>query len=89
MKEHVRSLMISRIGEKWLEWVDEPLSPEHILESITLYWLTETFPRSIYTYRQVSNSETFYLDVVRRSNNFSELSSSAYSSDQRPSLVHS
>lgn len=50
------SLMTSRVGEKWLEWVDEPLSPEHILESITLYWLTETFPRSIYTYRQVSNS---------------------------------
>ncbi|OKO97440.1 UPF0696 protein C11orf68 -like protein [Penicillium subrubescens] len=50
--EEARPLMISRIGEKWLEWVDEPLSPEHILESITLYWLTETFPRSIYTYRQ-------------------------------------
>lgn len=46
----------SRIGEKWLEWVDEALSSEHILESITLYWLTETFPRSIYTYRQVSIS---------------------------------
>ncbi|OOQ81806.1 epoxide hydrolase [Penicillium brasilianum] len=44
--------LLAWIGEKWLEWVDEPLSSEHILESITLYWLTETFPRSIYTYRQ-------------------------------------
>jgi hypothetical protein len=42
-----------RIGEKFLEWVDDPLPPGHILESITLYWLTDTFPRSIYTYRQV------------------------------------
>lgn len=51
-KEHLTHEF--RIGEKWLEWVDEPLSSEHILESITLYWLTETFPRSIYTYRQVT-----------------------------------
>lgn len=44
---------ISRIGEKFLEWVDEPLPPEFILESVTLYWLTETYARSIYTYREV------------------------------------
>lgn len=25
---------IYRVGEKFLEWVDDPLSPEHILESI-------------------------------------------------------
>ena len=44
-----------RIGEKFLEWVDdrEPLPLGIILESITLYWLTETFPRSIYYYREV------------------------------------
>jgi microsomal epoxide hydrolase len=66
--EEARPLMISRIGEKWLEWVDEPLSPEHILESITLYWLTETFPRSIYTYRQVSNFERSLIYLSNRSN---------------------
>ncbi|KAJ5930261.1 Epoxide hydrolase [Penicillium verhagenii] len=44
--------LLAWVGEKFLEWVDDPLSPEHILESITLYWLTDTFPRSIYTYRQ-------------------------------------
>jgi hypothetical protein len=43
-----------RVGEKFLEWVDDPLAPEDILESVTLYWLTETYPRAIYTYRQVS-----------------------------------
>lgn len=43
-----------RIGEKFLDWVDDPLALEDILESVTLYWLTETFPRAIYTYRQVN-----------------------------------
>ncbi|KAH8703842.1 Alpha/Beta hydrolase protein [Talaromyces proteolyticus] len=45
--------LLAWIGEKFLEWVDDPLPPEVILESITLYWLTETFPRAIYTYRML------------------------------------
>ncbi|KAL1856705.1 hypothetical protein Plec18170_003676 [Paecilomyces lecythidis] len=44
--------LLAWIGEKFLEWVDEPLPPEFILESVTLYWLTETYARSIYTYRE-------------------------------------
>jgi len=46
--------VLAWIGEKFLEWVDdrEPLPLGIILESITLYWLTETFPRSIYYYRE-------------------------------------
>ncbi|KAJ5692502.1 hypothetical protein N7462_001925 [Penicillium macrosclerotiorum] len=44
--------LLAWIGEKFLEWVDDPLSPEQIFESVSLYWLTDTFPRSIYTYRQ-------------------------------------
>ncbi|KAJ5623258.1 hypothetical protein N7490_011863 [Penicillium lividum] len=44
--------LLAWIGEKFMEWVDYPLSSEQILESVTLYWLTDTFPRSIYTYRQ-------------------------------------
>lgn len=43
-----------RIGEKFLEWSDEDPSLEHILESVTLYWMTDTFPRCIYPYRGVS-----------------------------------
>ncbi|KAI9738745.1 MAG: hypothetical protein M1834_008252 [Cirrosporium novae-zelandiae] len=44
--------LLAWIGEKFLDWVDEPLPLETILESVTLYWLTETFPRSIYHYRE-------------------------------------
>ncbi|KAK5674342.1 hypothetical protein LTS10_012926 [Elasticomyces elasticus] len=40
------------IAEKFLDWVDEPLSLDQILDHVTLYWLTETFARSIYPYRQ-------------------------------------
>lgn len=43
-----------RIGEKFLVWSDEDPSIDTILDDITLYWLTSTFPRSIYTYREVS-----------------------------------
>lgn len=43
-----------RIGEKFLAWTDEDPPMDEILASVTLYWLTETFPRSIYPYRQVS-----------------------------------
>jgi microsomal epoxide hydrolase len=34
----------------FLEWADDPIAPDDILESVTLYWLTETFPRAIYAY---------------------------------------
>ena len=44
---------ICRVGEKYLDWVDEPLSADTILEMVSLYWLTETFPRAIYPYREV------------------------------------
>lgn len=45
--------MGSRIGEKYVDWSDEDLSLDTILESVTLYWLTETFPTSIYACRHV------------------------------------
>ncbi|KAK5790409.1 hypothetical protein VI817_007696 [Penicillium citrinum] len=44
--------LLAWVGEKFLQWVDDPLSPNEILESITLYWLTDTIARSVYTYRQ-------------------------------------
>ncbi|RDW86741.1 epoxide hydrolase family protein [Aspergillus mulundensis] len=40
------------IGEKCLDWPDIPLSKHKILELVTLYWFTESFPRAIYPYRQ-------------------------------------
>ncbi|KDQ17793.1 hypothetical protein BOTBODRAFT_64194 [Botryobasidium botryosum FD-172 SS1] len=39
------------IGEKFLDWTDDDPPLDTILEAVTLYWLTETFPRAIYTYR--------------------------------------
>jgi hypothetical protein len=44
-----------RIGEKFLDWTDEDPPLDTILESVTLYWLTDTISRSIYPYRQVSS----------------------------------
>ena len=43
-----------RIGEKLLDWTDENLPLDTTLEAVALNWLTETFPRLIYPYRQVS-----------------------------------
>ncbi|KAH8695276.1 Alpha/Beta hydrolase protein [Talaromyces proteolyticus] len=44
--------LLAWIGEKFLAWTDETPSLDQILESVTLYWLTETFARAIYPYRQ-------------------------------------
>lgn len=45
--------LLSWIGEKFLEWTDPTQKPslDTILESVTLYYLTDTFPRCIYPYR--------------------------------------
>ncbi|THC96524.1 hypothetical protein EYZ11_004023 [Aspergillus tanneri] len=42
--------LLAWCGEKYLDWVDDPLPTETILELISLYWLTESFPRAIYPY---------------------------------------
>ncbi|KAE8382861.1 Alpha/Beta hydrolase protein [Aspergillus bertholletiae] len=44
--------LLAWVGEKFLTWVDEPLPTQTILEFVSLYWLTETFPRAIYPYRE-------------------------------------
>lgn len=45
--------LLAWIGEKFLEWTDPKQQPslDVILESVTLYYLTDTFPRCIYPYR--------------------------------------
>lgn len=43
--------MVRRIGEKFLEWPDHPISLDELLTNVSLYWFTETMPRCIYTYR--------------------------------------
>ncbi|KAK4683554.1 hypothetical protein P7C73_g6691, partial [Tremellales sp. Uapishka_1] len=61
--------LLSWIGEKYLEWSDESPSMETILTFATLYWLTDTYPSSIYTYRydrgsmrHVKGAESVYLE---------------------------
>ncbi|KAH7018706.1 Alpha/Beta hydrolase protein [Macrophomina phaseolina] len=44
--------LLAWIGEKFYTWTDEPPSTNAILDSVSLYWLTSTFPTSIYTYRR-------------------------------------
>ena len=44
--------LLAWIGEKFLDWTDETPSAETILDSITLYWFTHSFPRCIFPYRE-------------------------------------
>jgi microsomal epoxide hydrolase len=43
--------LLAWIGEKFQDWTDTTPSLDQILETVTLYWLTDTFPRAIYPYR--------------------------------------
>ncbi|KAF5019287.1 hypothetical protein F66182_8705 [Fusarium sp. NRRL 66182] len=47
--------LLAWVGEKLLEWADdrEPIPLDTILGMVSLYWFTDTFPRSIYPYRQI------------------------------------
>ncbi|EAW09488.1 epoxide hydrolase family protein [Aspergillus clavatus NRRL 1] len=44
--------LLAWVGEKFLDWVDDPLPSETILDFVSLYWFTETYPRAIYFYRE-------------------------------------
>lgn len=48
--------LLSWIGEKFLTWTDDDPPVDTILETVTLYWMTDTFPRCIYPYRGVSHT---------------------------------
>ncbi|KAH0371222.1 alpha/beta-hydrolase, partial [Aureobasidium melanogenum] len=50
--------LLSWIGEKFLEWTDEDPSVDEILDSVSLYWLTETYARCIYPYRSMFASQS-------------------------------
>ncbi|KAF2493584.1 epoxide hydrolase [Lophium mytilinum] len=43
--------LLAWIGEKFLDWTEEDPTLDTILESVSLYWFTDAFPRSIYPYR--------------------------------------
>jgi pimeloyl-ACP methyl ester carboxylesterase len=44
--------LLAWIAEKFLTWTDEDPSLEDILTSVSLYWLTDTYARSLYPYRE-------------------------------------
>ena len=44
--------LLAWIGEKLLAWTDEDPALDTILEAVSLWWFTETMPRSCYPYRQ-------------------------------------
>ena len=43
--------LLAWVGEKFLAWSDEDPPLDDILESVTLWWLTETGARGLYPYR--------------------------------------
>ena len=47
----------SRIGEKFQQWSDTTPPLDDILDSVMLYWFTDSFPRSIFPYRQIFGSK--------------------------------
>lgn len=56
--------LLAWIGEKLSDigWTDRSLSSDEILTSLTLYWLTQSFETSIYTYREVRLLPSFAID---------------------------
>lgn len=44
--------LLAWIAEKFLAWTDKDPSLDTILSSVTLYWFTSTYPRSLYPYRE-------------------------------------
>ncbi|SMY19264.1 unnamed protein product [Zymoseptoria tritici ST99CH_1A5] len=44
--------LLAWVGEKFLQWSDTSPSTAEILDSVTLYWFSQSFPRAIYPYRQ-------------------------------------
>jgi len=50
--------LLSWIGEKFLEWTDEDPEVDEILDSVSLYWLTDTYARCIYPYRTLFGSQS-------------------------------
>lgn len=50
--------LLAWIAEKFITWTDTTPPLEDILDSITLYWFTQSFPRCIFPYRQYHGSRS-------------------------------
>jgi len=45
--------LLAWIGEKFRDWTDVDPPLDSVLDIVTLWWFTETFPRAIYPYREI------------------------------------
>lgn len=55
--------LLAWVGEKFLQWSDVNPSIDAVLDGVTLYWFTQSFPRAIYPYRQFFGpNPTFFHD---------------------------
>lgn len=63
--------MLAWIGEKFLEWTDEDPSVDEILESVSLYWLTDTYPRCIYPYRAIVTGQRLAPGYIEKPSGYS------------------
>ncbi|KAL3410565.1 putative epoxide hydrolase [Aspergillus fumigatus] len=45
--------LLAWCGKNFLDWVNDSLPLDTILEFVSLYWFTKSFPRAIYPYREM------------------------------------
>ncbi|KAJ7583429.1 Alpha/Beta hydrolase protein [Mycena floridula] len=45
--------LLAWIGEKFMDWTDEDPSIDTVLDSVSLYWFTDTIATTLYPYRQL------------------------------------
>lgn len=48
--------LLAWLGEKFRDWTDDDLNLDQVLETVTLWWVLECFPKAIYAYEQVSTA---------------------------------
>lgn len=51
--------LLAWVGEKFLDWTDEDLPIDQVLEDVSLYWFTNCIATSLYPYRHVCSLSTF------------------------------
>ncbi|KAH8078649.1 hypothetical protein HD553DRAFT_143594 [Filobasidium floriforme] len=52
--------LLAWVGEKFIQWTDNTPSTEHILTWLSIYWLTKSYPSSIFYYRDPSMRMSIY-----------------------------
>ncbi|KAF7365286.1 putative epoxide hydrolase [Mycena venus] len=55
--------LLAWIGEKFMDWTDEDPPMTTILESVSLYWFTDTISTSFYPYRNTTPVDKNHIDL--------------------------